>query len=338
MGKIEYGSVYKFLVSLGVILVFFPFVALYLLATGEVKVLSQSEMSSISAYSFTMLEWKQCYMYICRDIFPYLGGVSFVVGMSILIWGFVKWLNIQSLEDSNLKIENKIKSLSIAEKLAKAEMELMDQNMPQKCDDFVSSEEQGQGGDQGNEGQNGDSRPESAREQSETPEEPKPSGNQGNAESKMMNPSLSCIEKNPRKFRNFERLFRYIKIEEQCFEYIKRRGIISFDGYSLRRDVKIGTFEYDAIAISKEDNVDLLFEVKYWTSIPDLRGANPFIRHLKKSAEFYERYMKRNFRIKLVVVTRKELEAKVQKMVYSAIFGILPGMIDLIIIDESELL
>ena len=393
MGKIEYGSVYKFLVSLGVILVFFPFVALYLLATGEVKPISQSEMCSISLYSFTMLERKYFYTSVCHDILPYFGAVSFGLGVVILVWGFLKWLKIQSLEDSNLEMDNRkklneIKQMTPTEKMAKAEKKLMAQGMPQESDDLASAEELGPGDDQENAEQSGESREDETRELTETRAEPAPDGNQGNAgqddesrqegareltetraepgpggdqenaeqsgesredetreltetraesERRVKNADFSCIEKDSGIFRRNKQLFNYLKIEDQSFDYLKRQGKLYLDEYSLKRNVKIGAYEYDAIAISKEDNVDLLFEVRYWPSIPNLRNIKFSIQHLKKSAEFYERHMKRNFRIKLIVVTRKELVNDVNNRFFSTIFGMLPGMIDLTIIDEREL-
>ena len=153
----------------------------------------------------------------------------------------------------------------------------------------------------------------------------------------MKNADFSCIEKDSGIFRRNKQLFNYLKIEDQSFDYLKRQGKLYLDEYSLKRNVKIGAYEYDAIAISKEDNVDLLFEVRYWPSIPNLRNIKFSIQHLKKSAEFYERHMKRNFRIKLIVVTRKELVNDVNNRFFSTIFGMLPGMIDLTIIDEREL-
>jgi len=98
-------------------------------------------------------------------------------------------------------------------------------------------------------------------------------------------------------------MLKYMQIEDSCFskildQYSKK--------YNLKRNLRIGKYEYDFIGISKKDNVDLIFEVKYWRKIHSRQILDTTLHRLFLSGEYYENIAYRNFKIILIIVSPKE--------------------------------
>ena len=60
------------------------------------------------------------------------------------------------------------------------------------------------------------------------------------------------------------------------------------------------------MGISKKDNVDLIFEVKYWRQIPSTQILKSTLQRLFSSGENYENNARRNFKIILIIVSTRE--------------------------------
>lgn len=103
-----------------------------------------------------------------------------------------------------------------------------------------------------------------------------------------------------------------LKIEELYFKRLK--SSIGND-YRLRRNVRIKDIAYDIIARSLKDNVDIIYDIKYWERIPSETSLNSIFKHLSIASYEYERNMHRNKRIVLVIVSDKNTLSKLKEVI-----------------------
>ena len=92
--------------------------------------------------------------------------------------------------------------------------------------------------------------------------------------------------------------------------FIYREGKIKSISYKVLQNVRVGSREYDIVATSKKDNIDLLYEVKYY-----FRGAtnsllDAAIARTQSMGADYETITHRNWRSILLIVIPDELYEK----------------------------
>ena len=80
-------------------------------------------------------------------------------------------------------------------------------------------------------------------------------------------------------------MLKYMQIEDSCFSKMSEQYSKK---YNLKRYLRIGKYEYDFIGISKKDNIDLIFEVKYWRQIPSMQMLKSTLQRLFSSGVNYE--------------------------------------------------
>ena len=98
-------------------------------------------------------------------------------------------------------------------------------------------------------------------------------------------------------------MLKYMQIEDSCFSKISEQYSKK---YNLKRYLRIGKYEYDFIGISKKDNIDLIFDVKYWRQIPSTKILKSTLQRLFSSGVNYENNARRNFKIILIIVSPRE--------------------------------
>lgn len=250
MEKLQYDSFYKFLVSLGVILIALPIVALVFIVNGEILLLSQVEYDSLSVFSLESIQQReQLYDFIVAWL-PLATKILIPIGFILIIIGSIKWYLIQLQLDEQIKSDTVMKrinakNMSATEIVAKAVEEVTD----------AEAEETEQ-----------------------------------------------IVEK-PIRSPQHEKILKYMEIEDLCFakavrEYSKK--------YHLKKSVRIGNCDYDFIAVSKKDNVDILFEVKYWHQIPPTHITNSLAYKVFSAGQNYETETHRNFRSVIIIVVPKQ--------------------------------
>ncbi len=250
MEKLQYDSFYKFLVSLGVILIALPIVALVFIVNGEILLLSQVEYDSLSVFSLESIQQReQLYDFIVAWL-PLATKILIPIGFILIIIGGIKWYLIQLQLDEQIKSDTimkriNAKNMSATEIVAKAVEEVTD----------AEAEETEQ-----------------------------------------------IVEK-PIRAPQHEKILKYMEIEDLCFakavrEYSKK--------YHLKKSVRIGNCDYDFIAVSKKDNVDILFEVKYWHQIPPTHITNSLAYKVFSAGQNYETETHRNFRSVIIIVVPKQ--------------------------------
>ncbi len=102
MDKLQYDSLYKFLVSLGLIMIVFPVAALVYLLNSELILISQDELESLSDLSQKMLANRDELLLLLRCIFPWLAFAFIFVGIFFLVYGLYKWKQVQKNLDKKL--------------------------------------------------------------------------------------------------------------------------------------------------------------------------------------------------------------------------------------------
>ena len=109
--KLQYDSLYKFLVSLGVVLITLPIAALIFLANGTMLLISQSDYENLSEYSIHNLEQHNYIVSLIIKFLPTISVLFFVAGIVLICVGLIKWHKIQKMLDIKIAAEAKIKEL-----------------------------------------------------------------------------------------------------------------------------------------------------------------------------------------------------------------------------------
>lgn len=125
MDKLEYDSLHKFLVSLGLIFIAFPFVILYLFFNRELTLISQEEYDQLSVFSQNQISHNQQLMRCISIILPIVCAILFVSGIILLITGIKNWKKVQenldaAIEADRIKQELDVSKMKSSEKLEQA--------------------------------------------------------------------------------------------------------------------------------------------------------------------------------------------------------------------------
>ena len=284
MEKLQYDSFYKFLVSLGVILITLPILAMAFIATGDVVLISQAEYENLSSFSQNAIQQKEELLNFISNWLPLITKIFIPLGAIFILAGGGRWLYIQ------LQLDDQIKSDTIMKKINAKNM---------SADEIVGK---------------------ALGEVSET--ENKESNN-----SETTTPNIPYTpSENP--------VVKYMRIENLCFS--KAINEYSRD-YHLKKNIRVGKHEYDFVAVSKKDNIDLLFEVKYWRTCSTSRILE-LINKLYSRGIDYENTAHRNFRIILMLVTPKQELEKLKQHIETKLVGAhIAYKVDIQYIAEEDL-
>lgn len=108
MVKLQYDSFYKFIVSLGLVLVVFPMVVFYFIfkETGEFLI-SEMEFRELSAFSLRFLENRDILWQYFFSFFPVLCLISMGIGLLLFFYGLLHWKKIQKEYDAQICMKTK---------------------------------------------------------------------------------------------------------------------------------------------------------------------------------------------------------------------------------------
>ena len=264
MDKLQYDSLYKFLVSLGVVLIALPVAAIIFLANGTMLIISQAEYESLSQYSIRNLEQRDYIISLIIKILPVLFVILCIAGTILVIFGLKNWYKIQKILDIQVAAETKIKELE-ASKMSDGEM---------------------------------------IREKIREVEEASNNDNDF---------SIDVTQSESPYSTQHQRLLKYAEIEDNFFEYgipapVKRR-------YTHKRNLRIGRFSYDAVAVSLKNNIDLIYEVKYWDKKPSNTLLRQTLEHLHLAGINYETEEHRNYHCILAIVSPKQISEDLMEQI-----------------------
>lgn len=283
MEKLQYDSFYKFLVSVGVILVTGPFFGIYYLLSGafDIKV-SAEDFSKLASESQDLFLKKTALINNTYFYLPYILYSLILIGFLCLIWGGLRWFQVQKIEDEGLlydtgkKFGDMVKALpaEIVKKLLHklkftGEMLVYGSEVPAVSVAFVDEAAKKKPG-------------------AKTDLQQAPMQIMGTA--KKVKP---------------DKLLKMIEIEDACLQYYKchfQKGFVFLQGFQL------GNFLLDIVAKAKRGNKDMIYEIQYLDE-NDLR--EPVICNSVddqyEACRSYNARIKRNARPILTIVTIPEL-------------------------------
>ena len=266
MNKLQYDSFYKFLVSAGIILIIFPIIALGFFFNSEILILSQNEFDNLSEHSLRAICQKENIIHFIITIFPFVACGLLLLGVVLLIYGCYKWRKIQNHLDEQVESDTTIKKIN-AKKMSAEEI-------VNKASFEVS--------------------------ETEVPFDIDPVINDSNPNSDVDKKGNYKAKSQDIRNSHINHIIDYMKVERMCFMEVNRQYGKRYD---LQNNVKIDNIEYDFIAVSKYDNIDIIFEVKYWRSLPASSAISNMLDRLTKAGINYENSAHRNFRLTLIIVT-----------------------------------
>ena len=144
MNKLEYDSLYKFLVSFGIILIVLPIAALIYLLNGDPILISQADFDELSVFSQQMIEYRNSLTSYFVGIFPWFAGIFILIGVLFLGYGIYKWGAVQRNLDKKLDAETTMQTLNLMkmsskEVEAKVETEVKEDISAETIDDTAQS-------------------------------------------------------------------------------------------------------------------------------------------------------------------------------------------------------
>lgn len=130
MGNINYDSFYKFLVSLGIILIIFPFTILIFFITNSFDLkIPEAELVKYTKTAQKVIIWRQSFaLWIQEKSLWCIIGVCCVLGITLIVYGLKKWYELQKIEDICQKMESK----KYMEAIEKNTVKMSDEQIIQK--------------------------------------------------------------------------------------------------------------------------------------------------------------------------------------------------------------
>ena len=229
MDKLEYDSLHKFLVSLGVIFIALPFVVLYFVFSNDVILISQIDFDGLSQYSQNLLQQQSFLWKIVIIVLPIACVLLFVAGIILL--------------------ENeKMKNSEIFEK---------------------------------------------------TTEEVRENELQANVS-------------------EHSAIIKHLDIEDRYFaKVVNEWPVRKKRRYSFLRNIKIGKYEYDGVAVSTMDNIDLIYEIKYWKQPRTIQMLRTSLERLYRAGANYETLKHRNFTCVFAIIAPEAILPSMKRWVES---------------------
>ena len=122
MDKLQYDSFYKFLVSAGVVLITGPILGLYyLLCNGNQILLSQTDYSALNSTSQIFVLHRDSTILTLLRFLPWIMLFLIFTGLFFLIFGGIKWYNIQKELDEQTKLKTQEQKVNV-QKLTASEV------------------------------------------------------------------------------------------------------------------------------------------------------------------------------------------------------------------------
>lgn len=251
MDKLQYDSFYKFIVSVGIVLIVAPLFCLHYLVSGSYDIImTQEEANNLSEISSDFLSIKIQYVQNIFKYLPIICIVFIIIGVIFTFWGCLKWLQIQKTLDQITKLDLEEKELHIQSMSAQ---EIAEKVINEDIENHENS--------------NSDS---------------------------LITPSNSTAS---------FRIRKAFEIEDACYSYLKNKLKRK---YNVHQNVKVGNCDYDIIASSKYNNIDLLYEIKYWNNPVSKATLARLVNQIENRGISYENTAHRNFRFIILIISQED--------------------------------
>ena len=269
MDKLQYDSLYKFFVSLGIILIALPIVALAYLINGDLVLISQTEFDALSEYSQKTIMYRESLTSYFTNMFPWICLIFMCIGGLFLCYGVYKWQTVQNNLDKKLNAEATMQALSLMEMNSKeiedkVEAEVKEDVSAEMCDETNSS----------------------------------------TVETQM------------------NRIDKYKEIEDQSYNFFATRYART---YGFKRNIRMGKHHYDFIGVSKNDDTDLIVEVKYFGVASMVsRRLHEMLWRLHEAGSNYKAIAHRECKLIVFIVTPKEQLPQLERQVETRVQQLFP--------------
>lgn len=256
MDKLEYDSLHKFLVSLGVIFIALPFVVLYFVFSNDVILISQIDFDGLSQYSQNLLQQQSFLWKIVIIVLPIACVLLFVAGIILLVTGITNWKKVQKNLDAVIEAD-RIRHELENEKMKNSEI-------------FEK-----------------------------TTEEVRENELQANVS-------------------EHSAIIKHLDIEDRYFaKVVNEWPVRKKRRYSFLRNIKIGKYEYDGVAVSTMDNIDLIYEIKYWKQPRTIQMLRTSLERLYRAGANYETLKHRNFTCVFAIIAPEAILPSMKRWVES---------------------
>lgn len=246
MDKLRYDSFYKFLVSIGILLVAAPFITVYKLFTGSFDIIiSNQEYLALSSISLNYIQHRVNLMKIIFVIMPYILIAFIIIGFFLIIWGGKKWYKIQKKLDEKVDLEVQLKQINIKKLTTSEVIEKAFKEITEVQDIHIT-------------------------------------------------PNLTELS---------NKIVKGLHIEDACFDYLNNK---LSKNYNLQQNIKVGNNEYDIVATSKQDNIDLIYEIKYWSNPISTNLLDKTFNQIFIAVKNYEILAQRKSRFKLLIISQSK--------------------------------
>lgn len=133
MGKLQYDSFYKFIVSIGILLIVTPFLFLHFWLSGSYDLMiSQHEFKNLTEKVAKLVLTKIEYMNILCSILPVMFIITEILGIALFIWGCYKWYSIQKYLDRMSELDVKEKDIRLQQMTPEEKIEKMSKEVKEE--------------------------------------------------------------------------------------------------------------------------------------------------------------------------------------------------------------
>lgn len=301
MDKLKYDSFYKFLVSLGIILITLPFAGLIYIANFKVNVINQKEYENLSDYTVRSLEHKQHFLEMIDRYYPKVMPFLFCLGCICLLAGGVYWFRMQRLLDKQLrsdtiKKEIEVQQLTPLEIVNEKSKEIEEEEKSEKVTEDDNKTPISET----------DTAPSNAKADTA-----KPSGGIAEPSSPIVGELTGKAISSA--LTHSAKLLKTLTVEAKVIEKLTQKYSSKYD---IRSNIKIDNTSFDAIAFSQlGDEPDIVFEIRYYQSVDKLIFLLIYDKLMYLKNSYKERYGK-NCKLILIIVCPKEMISSFQKTHY----------------------
>ena len=104
MDKLKYDSLYKFIVSIGIVIIILPFIFLFgILNNNDIVLIKEDEINKLTNTAKEVISLEQKYKHIVLSnpvLISVLTVIFVICGLIIVLYGIVQWKNkVQKYED-----------------------------------------------------------------------------------------------------------------------------------------------------------------------------------------------------------------------------------------------
>ncbi len=288
MDKLNYESLYKFLVSIGLALITLPFIVVGLMYGIDPTLISQENYDALSQYSKDELSSRENIRYFIESHFYYV-YLFVIIGLFLVVIGVVLWvkahkmcfkmeeLNIQNQELSNQKILNDLHSMS--ENDVKKEISEEVEN-DEELKILVTLED--------------------SQEDSNVGPNKHPYGEEDRV-----------LEVEDHNLRVEKTINKYIQVENAFFTMINTQLGEEYDCKHNVRPMNSHIDSMDILAVSKTDKPDLIYEIKYYKDfMKNISSIGSSILRVWAAKDYYEKNYGRKAKVILAIVTDQKVDEK----------------------------